>query len=148
MLLLPPSVGNGKPLISFGKWSYFTSREGDILVRRVLLDDPTKTASKLSISGREVWTTVRNPRILVHVLISLMSLISTSAVNAYAPSVIKSLGFSAVRANSLNSVGNFVAIVIVVVLGYMALVPDVSWCCCQKLTFLSSWTATAPIVAE
>lgn len=126
MLLLPPSVGNGRPLISLGKWSYFTSREEYILMRRVLLDDPAKTASKLSISGRDVWATVRNPRILVHVLITLMSLISTSAVNSYAPSVIKSLGFSAVKANALNSVGNFIAIGIVLVLGYIALVFDVS----------------------
>jgi acetylglutamate synthase len=126
-LFFPPSVGNGKPLISFGKWSYFNSREEYILVRRVLLDDPGKTAAHLSISGGDVWLTVRNPRVLVHVLITLMSIISASAINVYAPSIIKSLGFSAVQANALFSVGNLIAAVIVLVLGYIALVYNFSW---------------------
>lgn len=119
-LFLPPRVDNGKPLIGGGKWSYFTSREQDILVRRVLLDDPAKTTSQVAISGRDVWRTVRNARILVHVLITLTSVVSVNAVQTYAPSIIKSLGFSAVHANALFSVGNFLAAVIVVLLGFLA----------------------------
>lgn len=119
-LLLPPRVGYPKPLIGLGRWSYFTPREQYILVRRVLLDDPSKTTSELSISGRDVWHTVRNPRILVHVLITLSSTISVQAEQTYAPSIIKSLGFSSVKANALFSVGNFIAAAMAVILGFLA----------------------------
>lgn len=120
ILFLPPSVRNPRPLIGFGRWSYFNSREQYILVRRVLLDDPAKTTSELKISGRDVWHTVRDPRILVHLLITLTSTISVQAVQTYSPSIIKSLGFSTVKANALFSVGNFVAAVNVVLLGFLA----------------------------
>lgn len=122
ILFLPPSVSKGSPLISGGKWSYFTPREQYILVRRILLDDPAKTTGQLRISGKEVLRTIRKPRILVHNLITLTSTISVSAVQGYGPSIIKSLGFKTVRANAMASVGNFIAAFVVVILGFVALV--------------------------
>ncbi|KAI0124274.1 major facilitator superfamily domain-containing protein [Xylariales sp. AK1849] len=119
VLLLPPSVGNGSPLISFGRWSYFNQRESYILVRRVLLDDPAKVTNHLRISGHDVWTTVKNVRILGHVLITLTATISVNAINTYGPSVIKSLGYQTVRANAMASVGSFIAVIMVVVLGWL-----------------------------
>ncbi|CCD48822.1 hypothetical protein ACHAPF_004207 [Botrytis cinerea] len=120
ILFLPPSVSKGSPLISGGKWSYFTPREQYILVRRILLDDPAKTTGQLRISGKEVLRTIRKPRILVHNLITLTSTISVSAVQGYGPSIIKSLGFKTVRANAMASVGNFIAAFVVVILGFVA----------------------------
>ncbi|KAH7024883.1 major facilitator superfamily domain-containing protein [Microdochium trichocladiopsis] len=119
--LLPPSVGQGSPWISFGKWSYFTPRETYIIKRRVLLDDPAKLhGTKIRITGTDVWKTVKDPRILVHVLISLTATTPVSAINTYGPSVIKSLGFDAVRANAMASVGQFISVVLVLVLGWLA----------------------------
>ncbi|TGO83208.1 hypothetical protein BPOR_0684g00020 [Botrytis porri] len=120
ILFLPPSVANGSPLISAGKWSYFTPREQYILVRRILLDDPAKTTRHLRITGREVLKTIRKPRVLVHNLITLTSTISVSAVQGYGPSIIKSLGFKTVRANAMASVGNHIAAFVVVILGCVA----------------------------
>lgn len=119
VLLLPPRVGDGSPLISCGRWSYFSPRESYILVRRVLLDDPAKTTDHLRISGSDVWSAVKNPRILVHVLITLTATISVNAINTYGPSVIKSLGYDSVRANAMASVGSFMAVVMVVFLGWL-----------------------------
>ncbi|KAL1964854.1 hypothetical protein VTN77DRAFT_6356 [Rasamsonia byssochlamydoides] len=161
ILFLPPSVGNGKPLISCGKWSYFTPHEQYILVRRVLLDDPAKTTSQVSISGRDVWQTVRNPRILVHVLITLTSMISVTAVQTYAPSIIKSLGFTPVQANALFSVGNFAAAVISVLLGFLAdrtkrrgpaafiaaLWSLIAYACLRQSVHFPKWNRYAAIVA-
>ncbi|GAD96777.1 conserved hypothetical protein [Paecilomyces variotii No. 5] len=160
ILLLPPRVGNPKPLIGFGRWSYFTPREQYILVRRVLLDDPAKTTSELSITGRDVWKTVRDPRILVHVLITLSSTISVQAVQTYAPSIIKSLGFTSVKANALFSVGNFIAAAMAVILGFLAdrirrrgpsaLIGSV-WClvsyaCLRESIHFPKWNRYAAIV--
>ncbi|PQE18887.1 MFS transporter protein [Rutstroemia sp. NJR-2017a BVV2] len=119
ILLLPPSVHNSSPLISLGKWSYFTPREHHILSRRVLLDDPAKTTGQLRISGQDIWNTVKKPRILVHVLISMSATIPVNAVQTYGPSIIKSLGFKTVRANAMASVGNFIAAVVAVTLGFV-----------------------------
>lgn len=119
MLFIPPRVGDGHPLISMRKWSYFDRRESYILVRRVLLDDPAKTANNLHISGGDVAKTVRNPRILMHTLITLTATVPVNAINTYGPSVIKSFGYSAVHANALASVGPFIAVVMVIVLGWL-----------------------------
>lgn len=119
LLFLPPRVGDGRPLISMGRWSYFDSRESYILVRRVLLDDPAKTTNHLHISGRDVARTARNPRILMHTLITLTATVPVNAINTYGPSVIKSFGYTAVHANALASVGPFIAVVMVLVLGWL-----------------------------
>ncbi|OTB04734.1 hypothetical protein M426DRAFT_261698 [Hypoxylon sp. CI-4A] len=119
ILFLPPSVGNGSPLISFGRWSYFSRRESYILVRRVLLDDPSKTTNHLRLSGNDVWTTVKNPRILMHIAITLTSTIPVNAINTYGPSVIKSLGYGTVRANAMASVGAFIAAIVTVSLAWV-----------------------------
>lgn len=117
LLFLPPRVGDGRPLVSMGRWSYFDSREGYILVRRVLLDDPAKTTNHLHISGRDVARTARDPRILMHTLITLTATVPVNAINTYGPSVIKSFGYTAVHANALASVGPFIAVIMVLVLG-------------------------------
>ncbi|KAI0108004.1 MFS general substrate transporter [Hypoxylon sp. NC0597] len=119
ILFLPPKVGNGSPLISFGRWSYFNRRESYILVRRVILDDPAKTTNHLRISGSDVWTTVRNPRILMHIVITITSTIPVNAINTYGPSVIKSLGYGTVRANAMASVGSFIAAAVTVLLAWV-----------------------------
>lgn len=116
-LLLPPCVGDGRPLISLRRWSYFDERESYILVRRVLLDDPAKTTNHLHISLRDIAATCKNPRVLVHILITLVATIPVSSINTYGPSVIKSFGFTAVKANAMASVGPFIAVVMVLILG-------------------------------
>ncbi|KAI0172711.1 MFS general substrate transporter [Hypoxylon sp. FL1284] len=140
ILFLPPSVGNGSPLISFGRWSYFSRRESYILVRRVLLDDPAKVTNHLRISGGDVWTTVKNPRILVHMLITLTATVPVNAINTYGPSVIKSLGYGTVRANAMASVGPFVSALMVVVLGWLC---DAAKLRTPSLLFAAVWSLIA-----
>ncbi|KAI6080910.1 MFS general substrate transporter [Hypoxylon rubiginosum] len=140
ILLLPPSVGNGSPLISFGRWSYFSRRESYIMVRRVLLDDPAKTTNHLRISRSDVWTTVKNPRILMHILITLTGTISVNAINTYGPSVIKSLGYGTVRANAMASVGAFISAILIVILGWLC---DVTKRRTPALLFAALWSLIA-----
>jgi len=56
----------------------------------------------------------------MHVLISISATIPVNAINTYGPSVIKSLGFDSVRANAMASVGQFIAVALVLVLGWGA----------------------------
>ncbi|KAI1803998.1 putative allantoate permease [Daldinia bambusicola] len=119
ILSLPPSVGNGSPLISFGRWSYFNRRESDILVRRVLLDDPAKATNNMRISGADAWATVSNPRILLHMIITMTAMIPMYAINTYGPSLVKSLGYGTVKANAMASIGGFIGAIVTVFLGWM-----------------------------
>ncbi|OJJ46985.1 hypothetical protein ASPZODRAFT_141755 [Penicilliopsis zonata CBS 506.65] len=161
MLFLPQSVSNSSPLISGGKWSYFSSREHYILVRRTLLDDPAKSKGQVRISRRDITSTLSNPRILLHVFITLACTISVSAVQTYAPSIVKSIGFGAVQANALVSVGSYIAAIVVLVLGWIcdktgrrgpsatfaALWCVIAYVCLLESVHFSKWKRYAAIVA-
>lgn len=110
------------------------------MVRRVLLDDPAKTTNHLRISRSDVWTTVKNPRILMHILITLTGTISVNAINTYGPSVIKSLGYGTVRANAMASVGAFISAILIVILGWLC---DVTKRRTPALLFAALWSLIA-----
>lgn len=103
-LFLPPSVVDSKPLISGGRWSYFTERQTHILRNRVLLDDPRKARGDIEITGRDIWNTIRQPQIIQHCFVTLVAMSGMQALTTYTPSLIESFGFSAIRANVLASV--------------------------------------------
>lgn len=119
ILFLPPAVGNGKPLISAGRWSYFTERESHIIRNRVLLDDPRKAKGHIKISGSDILSTVRQLRVWIHVFITLSNICTVQGLSTYTPSMIKSFGFGAIRANALASVGTYCAIVFMLILSYL-----------------------------
>lgn len=119
-LFVPPSAGDGRPLIAFGRWSYFTERESHIIRNRVLLDDPRKAKGHIQISGSDIWQTVKQPRILQHVFVTLVSMTGFTGLTQYTPSMIKGLGFGAVKANALASVPVYCGMVWLIVLSYAA----------------------------
>lgn len=119
-LLVPPAAGDGRPLISFGRWSYFTERESHIIRNRVLLDDPLKAKGHIQISGSDIWQTVKQPRILQHVFVTLVSMTGFNGLTQYTPSMIKGLGFGAVRANALASVPVYCSMIWLIVLSLAA----------------------------
>ena len=119
-LLVPPKAGDGRPLIAFGRWSYFTERESQIIRNRVLLDDPRKARGHIKISKSDIWKTLKQPRIMQHALLTLVSMSAFQGLTQYTPSMIKSLGFSAVRANALASVPVYCSIVWLTALSFLA----------------------------
>lgn len=119
VLFLPPRVGDGRPLASFGRWSYFTDRESRVIKDRVILDDPIKARGHIRITGEDIIRTARNPRIIQHFFITLVSMSAVQGLTQYTPSMIKSLGFSAVRANALASVPVYCFMVLLVILSYL-----------------------------
>lgn len=107
-------------MISGNRWSYFNEREKHIAVTRVLLDDPAKAKGQIEITGTDILSTMKQPRIWIHVLICLTSNIPVNSLQTYAPSIIKSLGFSKVAANALTSVPLFIAMLMVLTLSKIA----------------------------
>ncbi|XHG08022.1 hypothetical protein AWENTII_011150 [Aspergillus wentii] len=119
-LLVPPKAGNGSPLISFGRWSYFNERESHIICNRVLLDDPRKALGHVKISGSDIWKTVTQPHTLQHFFITLVAMSGFQGLTQYTPSMIKSFGFNAVQANALASVPIYASMVWTLGLSYFA----------------------------
>ncbi|PYH95470.1 MFS general substrate transporter [Aspergillus ellipticus CBS 707.79] len=103
-----------------GRWSYFTPREKHIILDRVLLDDPTKTRGHIKITGRDIWNTVRKTATIQHFMITLVSMSAFQGLNTYTPSMIKSFGFGAIRANALASVPVYASIVWTTILAYLS----------------------------
>ncbi|OJJ95144.1 hypothetical protein ASPACDRAFT_36836 [Aspergillus aculeatus ATCC 16872] len=121
ILFIPKKAGDGSPLASMGRWSYFNAREKQIIRDRVLLDDPLKArGDRIKITGRDVWDTVRKPTVIQHFMITLVSMSAFQGLNQYAPSMIKSFGFSAVRANALASVAVYASIVWLTILAWLS----------------------------
>ncbi|KAJ5440229.1 uncharacterized protein N7458_011227 [Penicillium daleae] len=110
-LLVPPKAGDGRPLSSFGRWSYFTERESHIIRNRVLLDDPRKAHGHIQISRSDICKTLTQPRIMQHVFLTLVAMSGFQGLTQYTPSMIKSMGFSAIRANTLAAVPVYCSIV-------------------------------------
>ncbi|CAI7639535.1 unnamed protein product [Penicillium glandicola] len=119
-LFVPPSVGDGRPLIAFGRWSYFTERESHIIRNRVLLDDPLKAKGHIRISGSDILQTLKQPRIMQHVFVTLVSMAGFNGLTQYTPTMIKGLGFGAVKANALASVPVYCGMIWLIVLSFAA----------------------------
>ncbi|OAA58224.1 Major facilitator superfamily domain, general substrate transporter [Cordyceps fumosorosea ARSEF 2679] len=117
-LYLPHNAANPKSF--FGKsWSVFTPREASILVTRVLRNDPTKALRHgRPVLPSHILETVSDWRLYGHLVAALLSMVMISPMNTYAPSIIKSLGFTSLQANGLNSVGSICALVWSVTLAY------------------------------
>ncbi|KAE8386448.1 hypothetical protein ETB97_004383 [Aspergillus alliaceus] len=119
-LLIPPSAGNGYAIISLKRWSYFTPRESHIIRNRVLHDDPHKARGHIKITAKDIWKTVRQPTTIQHFFITLVAMSAFQGLTQYTPSMIKSFGFSAVRANALASVPVYCAMAWCLGLSYFA----------------------------
>lgn len=122
MLLIPPGVENSTPLISLGKWSYFTRRQHHIMVNRLVLDDPGKASGKIRINFGDIRAICRSFNMWLHLLITCGTLMATSSAVTYGPRIIKQMGFTAVKANALFCIAPIIAGIISIILGAISYV--------------------------
>lgn len=109
-----------KPKTFFGRsFNVFTEREASILVTRTIRNDPTKAMRYgQPVLPSHILETFMDWRLYGHLVGAFLSMIMITGMNTYAPSIIKSLGFSGLQANGLNSVGSVCALVWSVSLAY------------------------------
>ncbi|KAJ5109189.1 hypothetical protein N7456_005864 [Penicillium angulare] len=120
LLALPPKVGDGRPLISGGRWSYFTDSESRIILSRLKNDQQKTDSTKMKIIGRDVWNTVRRLNVLQHVFLSLVSATAVVGLHTYTPSIIESFGFDNITANALASVPIFASMLLLLILSILS----------------------------
>ncbi|KAK5051365.1 hypothetical protein LTR84_003017 [Exophiala bonariae] len=109
-----------KPKSFFGKsFNVFSQREASILVTRSIRNDPTKALRYgKPVLPSHILETFMDWRLYGHLIGAFLSMIMIMGMNTYAPSIIKSLGFSGLQANGLNSVGSICALIWSVSLAY------------------------------
>ncbi|KIV94751.1 hypothetical protein PV10_02484 [Exophiala mesophila] len=115
---LPHSAA--RPKVFFGRsYNMFTAREGSVLITRVIRNDPTKSQRQgKPVLLSHILETFGDWRLYGHLIGAFLSMVMISPMNTYAPSIIKSLGFSGLQANGLNSVGSVCCLVWSVSLAY------------------------------
>ena len=117
-LYLPHSAAEPKTFFGKSK-TLFTEREATIIITRVIRNDPTKAHKhRQRVLPSHIVETFQDWRLYGHLIAALLSMVMISPVNTYAPSIIKSLGFTALQANGLNSVGSVCALVLSISLAY------------------------------
>lgn len=115
---LPHSAAKPKTF-SGGSFNVFTEREASIIVTRTIRNDPTKALRYgKPVLPSHILETFMDWRLYGHIIGAFLSMIMIMGMNTYAPSIIKSLGFSGLQANGLNSVGSVCALIWSVFLAY------------------------------
>lgn len=108
---LPHSAASPKTF--FGRsYNIFTDREATILITRVMNDDPAKGLRYgKPVLPSHILETFMDWRLYGHIVAAFLSMLMIAPMNTYAPSIIKSLGFTSLQANGLNSVGSACALI-------------------------------------
>ncbi|KAF5597930.1 nicotinamide mononucleotide permease [Fusarium pseudocircinatum] len=108
ILLLPRSPIHTKPI--HGCFDLFTSCEREIMHDRTYQEDIFKTEAHVKITLRGVVTALTTYRIWIHTILNLVSLASKGGLQLCSPTIIRSLGFSKINSNLLNSVSSFLVV--------------------------------------
>jgi hypothetical protein len=107
------------PKIFFGRSISIFGDEATIILDRVIRDDPSKADThKRPVLTSHILETFADWRIYGHLVAGLLSMVMISPMNTYAPSIIKSLGFTSLQANGLNAVGSVCALIWSISLAY------------------------------
>ncbi|ORY07314.1 MFS general substrate transporter [Basidiobolus meristosporus CBS 931.73] len=120
-LYLPISPFKTKGLLR-GRKPWFTEREAQILVTRLIRDDPVKIEQSKPVSLQDIRETFTDVRLWIHVitphLCSIPRLVLTTHSLSIRPSIIKSLGFDTYTSNALTVPAYILSLVISVAHNY------------------------------
>ncbi|RGP77721.1 hypothetical protein FLONG3_4180 [Fusarium longipes] len=108
VLFLPRSPIHTAPI--HGRFDLFSSRERDIMHSRIHQDDISKTETHVQITFRGIIAALADYRIWIHTILNLVSIAPKGGLQLYGPTIIRSLGFSKINSNLLNSVSSFLVV--------------------------------------
>ncbi|KAG7149737.1 MFS transporter prlL like protein [Verticillium longisporum] len=113
----PKSPSKPTSLFAFG---WFTERERQIMVARILRDDPSKSQSRPSISWQETKQALSNWRLLPHIGLTICGLAPSSAFGSYAPSLATGMGYDRLESNALISISYWMLLFSILFWGWAA----------------------------
>ncbi|SCV37121.1 related to nicotinamide mononucleotide permease [Fusarium fujikuroi] len=114
--------------VSLLRVSFFNEREKMIMLSRLRLDNDTRTARSRHIKGLHILSTrlkylrsqIKDPKVLLHVLLTICGLAPTTALWSYAPTIIGSFGYGRLQANALVSVGQWISVCLIIIAAFVA----------------------------
>ncbi|KPM44104.1 hypothetical protein AK830_g2487 [Neonectria ditissima] len=116
-LLFPSTPASPRSLCHL---RFLTEREAWVADRRVLLNDPTKSQKRHSVSWGDIVSTLKNWPMYPHLVIALLGNAPSSALGSYGPTIINSMGYGALASNVLTSVGSWIQLFLGPVFGVLA----------------------------
>ena len=106
--------------ISLTNIRWFTEKESQILVQRVVADDPTKHQNAKNVTKEELKRTLTNWRLIPHILLTLCGLSPCTTLLSYGPSLVAAWGYGQLRSNAIVSIGPWCMVVLNVLVGFWA----------------------------
>lgn len=107
--MLPDSPERTRPL--FGTWDLFTAEDREAMTVRILTSTNAGD-SRADMSKAAVIEALLDYRLWMHMCLNIVALAPKGGLQLYGPTVIRSLGFSKINANLLNSVSSFLVIIL------------------------------------
>ncbi|KAM5342090.1 hypothetical protein ACJ41O_015121 [Fusarium nematophilum] len=116
VLFLPRSPVHTRPI--HGRFDLFTPRQREVMHNRILFEDKSKTEAHAKVTVRGIAHALADFRLWLHMVLNLVSLAPKGGLQLYGPTIIRSLGFSKIRANLLNSVSSFLVVILSFVIAW------------------------------
>ncbi|QPC62780.1 hypothetical protein HYE67_005011 [Fusarium culmorum] len=110
VLFLPRSPIHTKPI--HGRFDLFSARERDIMHHRIYQEDISKTEAHAHISFGGIIAALTDYRLWIHTILNVVALAPKGGLQLYGPTIIRSLGFSKINSNLLNSVSSFCVVIL------------------------------------
>ncbi|CAN6651251.1 pantothenate transporter Fen2p [Trichomonascus vanleenenianus] len=114
--LLPESPTNMSPL-AFPRLKLLDKESSDLIIEQLLLDDKEKTNSSVRITAKDVGNVYLNWRTWQHILVTFIPMLTVQA-STYFPLIVKSLGYTKLKANAMSSVGGFIQMPVLLILAW------------------------------
>ncbi|KAK4518283.1 uncharacterized protein ATC70_001635 [Mucor velutinosus] len=103
-----------------GKNGWFTERERNIAVTRVIRDDKTKKEQYERITWHDVKISVTDTKLWVHLLVTFVGIMPHTPVSIYLPTLIKGYGFDVTTSNLLTVPSFFIGLIISIIIAKSA----------------------------
>ncbi|KAI8072145.1 major facilitator superfamily domain-containing protein [Gilbertella persicaria] len=103
-----------------GKGGWFTERQSQIAVTRIVRDDLTKADQKSRISWHDIKISLLDTRLWTHLVICFASMMPTTPVGTYLPTLIKGYGFSVTTSNLLTVPSFIIGLIASVIIAHDA----------------------------
>ncbi|GKU04891.1 nicotinamide mononucleotide permease [Fusarium langsethiae] len=110
IIFLPRSPIRTKPI--HGCFDLFSSREREIMHGRIYQEDISKTEAHAHITFGGIIAALTDYRLWIHTILNVVALAPKGGLQLYGPTIIRSLGFSKINSNLLNSVSSFCVVIL------------------------------------
>ncbi|CAO3642004.1 unnamed protein product [Mucor fragilis] len=103
-----------------GKKGWFTERQRQIAVTRIIRDDLSKVDQKAKVTWHDVKISILDTKLWTHLLITFTSMMPHTPVATYLPTLIRNYGFSVTISNLLTVPAAIINLIISIAVGRSA----------------------------